>query len=661
MSNSNSVKGLNSESAIDQAGSLDASELELIREWNSTERDFAYQDSFLDLVALQVSQRPDKRAVADAVGSLSYRQLDEQSNRIAQYLIRQGLQQGEIAAVCLSRSSHCVAVLLGVLKAGGAYLPLDIIYSQTRLAYMLAVSDAKFLITETELLQQMPECAANTSCIDAIQDELRNCPAIAPERPINGDDLAYVIFTSGSTGKPKGVQVSHCAVSNFLQTMAECPGLSADDVLLAITTLSFDISVLELFLPLIVGGTTVLTTATDASEGDKLSELISTHGINVMQATPSTWRLLLASNWQGDRNLKALCGGEAFPADLKQPLLECVQSLWNMYGPTETTIWSTCGQIIADQSLITVGKPIANTQCYVVDAEGRQCGIDEEGELLIGGLGLSNGYVGQAELTEKVFVPNPFDDSPGSTVYRTGDLARWNSDGQLQIHGRIDSQVKIRGFRVELGEIETHMNELAEVKHCVASIREDRPGDQRLIAYVVQQPGRDVSMMDMRKHLQRYLPTYMIPQHLVHMDEIPTTPNGKIDRGALPSPSVSSTELQQPDTEQRDEIEAWMAATLVELIGLPTVGVNDNFFDIGGNSVIAADFIQRAKTEVDMDIPLSAMALQSISQIAKQYGAGKNLQKVGTIQASSLDQSSANDEDGLGARFGRLLKRITSR
>ncbi len=592
--------------------------------WNTTERDFPVKDSFLTLIDAQIQRSPEKLAVASGIDTLSYQELDELSNRYAHYLRDQGFRPGELVAVCLSRSCHWLPVLIGVMRAGGTYVPLDVIYPSSRIKYMLDASKAKFLFTEQEFLDGLPETTASITCIDTIEDQLMGFSISAPDHVISGDDLAYVIFTSGSTGNPKGVQVPHSAVANFLQSMAETPGLDADDVLLAITTLSFDISVLELFLPLIVGGTTVLANASDASEGARLSQLMTEHSVTVMQATPGTWRLLLASGWEGDRSLKALCGGEAFPADLKAPLLQRVSTLWNMYGPTETTIWSTCGELTAAQSEITVGKPIANTQCYVLDDEGRPCAPGVAGELNIGGLGVSKGYFEQADLTAKAFVNNPFSPSH-SIMYRTGDLAQWTSDGHIEVKGRIDSQVKIRGFRIELGEIETHMNELDSVHQCVATVREDRPGDQRLVAYVVFNDGGELSVVEMRKYLRQFLPGYMIPQHLIPIEAIPTTLNGKINRAALPKPKSSqSIPVDSGPAMAGSATEQWLLATLRELIGLEHINLDDGFFDVGGNSMMAADLIQRAKTEMDMDIPLSAMALQSISQIAKQYGPDRN-------------------------------------
>ncbi|MFK7730997.1 MAG: amino acid adenylation domain-containing protein [Pseudomonadales bacterium] len=588
--------------------------------WNTTDRDFPVKDNFLDLIDTQIRQRPEKLAVASGKETLNYRELDELSNRYAHYLLGQGFKIGDLVAVCLSRSCQWLPVLIGVMRAGAAYVPLDVIYPSSRLKYMLDASKAKFLFTEQEFIDGLPDTAAEITCIDTIDVQLKQQSVSRPDHVIRGSDLAYVIFTSGSTGNPKGVQVPHSAVVNFLQSMAETPGLDADDVLLAITTLSFDISVLELFLPLVVGGTTVLANATDASEGTRLSQLMSEHSVTVMQATPGTWRLLLASGWEGDHSLKALCGGEAFPADLKTPLLQRVSALWNMYGPTETTIWSTCGELTVDQAKITVGKPIANTQCYVLDDEGRPCAPGVAGELNIGGLGVSNGYFEQADLTAKAFVHDPF--SPTHAImYRTGDLAQWTSDGQIEVKGRIDSQVKIRGFRIELGEIETHMNGLEVVHQCVATVREDRPGDQRLVAYVVFKDGAELSVVEMRKHLRKFLPAYMIPQHLIPIDSIPTTLNGKINRDSLPKPAYS--QAQQIDAHRAtsgNASEQWLLTTLRELIGLDHINLDDGFFDVGGNSMMAADLIQRAKTEMNMDIPLSAMALQTISQIAKQYG-----------------------------------------
>ena len=344
-----------------------------------------------------------------------------------------------------------------------------------------------------------------------------------------------MIYTSGSTGKPKGVQIPQGALVNFLCSMQREPGLTSEDTVLSVTTISFDIFGLELYLPLITGAKVVLVERDDAADGARLIELLRESGASVMQATPATWRLLLQAGWEGNRSLKVLCGGEALPQDLVAPLLERCGELWNLYGPTETTIWSTVCRIKSKEDPILIGRPIANTQIYILDNSLQPTPVGVAGELHIGGDGLARGYLNRPELTAEKFIPNPFGNDPQSRLYKTGDLARYRADGAIECLGRIDHQVKVRGFRIELGEIESRIKEMEAVGNCVVVLREDRPGDQRLVAYYVRR--RICKRFDarVRRICNAKLPDYMVPQHFVELDPIPLTPNGKVDRKALPS------------------------------------------------------------------------------------------------------------------------------
>ena len=416
-------------------------------------------------------------------------------------------------------------------------------------------------------------------------------------------DPAYVIYTSGSTGKPKGVVVPHASAVNFLRSMAEAPGLVAGDRLLAVTTLSFDIAVLELFLPLSVGATVILATSSQATDGAALRGLIAEHQVNVMQATPSTWRLLLAAGERFGAGFKALCGGEALPAALAEELLATGLELWNMYGPTETTVWSTCQHVTRSDARIRVGRPIANTQVHIVDARMRPVPVGVTGELCIGGAGLAIGYLRRPELTAERFVPNPF--GPGR-LYRTGDLARFLPDGTIECLGRSDGQVKVRGYRIELGEIETVLGQHAAVRQAVVLVREDRPGDQRLVAYVVPREAMP-EPETLRAHLKKSVPDYMVPQHFVEMAgaSADAERQGRQEASARPVAFASraSHATAAPETESERLVERiWQ-----RVLGLERISVTDDFFQLGGHSLLAAQVMSQIARETQVEISMRRM------------------------------------------------------
>ena len=365
------------------------------------------------------------------------------------------------------------------------------------------------------------------------------------------ENLAYVIYTSGSTGKPKGVQICHQSLVNFLVSMRSSPGLTPKDTLLAVTTISFDIAALELYLPLIVGARVVLASRETAARWVQVARNIGKRAITVMQATPATWRLLLEAGWEGNNNFKILCGGEALPRDLAVELLKRGSSVWNMYGPTETTVWSTTSRITADGSPITIGRPIANTEVYVLDSHLEPVPVGVPGELYIGGAGVARGYLHRPELTAEKFIAHPFRDrESGARLYRTGDLARFRANGELECLGRIDNQVKVRGFRIELGEIESVLGQYPGVKQSVVVAREDTPGDKRLVAYVAVHKGQSLGVDALREFLKQRLPDYMLPSRFVFLDALPLTPNGKVDRKALPKTEESEVSSKRVSRSQ---------------------------------------------------------------------------------------------------------------
>ncbi|MEO5881733.1 MAG: amino acid adenylation domain-containing protein, partial [Caldimonas sp.] len=427
--------------------------------WNDTAR--AYPEPPIHaLVAAQARATPERVAVRSCDGDLTYGALDAAARRWAGVLRSQGVATGDLVGICLDRTSDLVPCVLGVLHCGAAYVPMDPEYPQTRLAFMAADARLKAVMTRQSFVDRLPVGLA-VVCVDDSPVERQETTGLELVPAQDPELRAYVIFTSGSTGRPKGVEVRHRNVANFLAAMRERPGIRAGDVLVAVTTLSFDISVLELFLPLTVGAEVILADSKTATNGAALAELIERSGATMLQATPATWRLLLDSGWKGRPGLKALCGGEPLPPDLARCLLPIVGELWNMYGPTETTVWSTCARVESVDRGIGIGRPIANTKVWVLDEHMRTCPIGVRGEIFIGGDGIALGYLDRPDLTSERFVADPFDATPGARLYRTGDRGRWRDGGWLEHLGRNDHQVKIRGYRIELGEIEANLVALA--------------------------------------------------------------------------------------------------------------------------------------------------------------------------------------------------------
>ncbi len=565
----------------------------ILYEWNATDKDYTRELCVHQLFEEQAERSPDATAIRFGAESLTYQQLNQRANQLARYLQKLGLKPGSLVGISVERSIEMVVGLLGILKAGGAYVPLDPAYPMERLSYILADTQAKILLTQEILAESFNGVPAQLVCLDRDWSRISlEDPGQAEVNP-SSDDLAYVIHTSGSTGKPKGVQIPHRALVNFLGSMQREPGLSEDDVLLAVTTLSFDIAGLELYLPLVVGAQVVIASREVASDGMLLSQELERSGATVMQATPTTWQMLLNAGWQGDPRLKILCGGEALPRALADELLSRCASLWNMYGPTETTIWSTIYQVEADSRQVPIGQPIANTQCYILDAQLQLVPIGVVGELYIGGDGLAKGYLNKPELTAERFVTNPLTKTYGARLYRTGDLVRYRSDGQIEYIGRVDYQVKVRGHRIELGEIESNLNRHPAIRQSVVVVREDTRGDKRITAYYIPASQLTPSVSELLRHLQATLPDFMLPSAFVSMEEFPLTPNGKVNRQALPIPDQSRPDLEKEYVAPRSEVETVLVNIMAELLNLEKVGIFDNFFELGGHSLLAIQLVSR--------------------------------------------------------------------
>lgn len=574
---------------------------QLLVEWIDTQADYAQDKCIHELFEAQVRRVPDAVVMSFEGQHLTYWELNRRANQLAHYLQGLGVGPETLVGICVDRSLELVIGLLGILKSGGAYVPLDLVYPQERLAFMLEDTRVPILLTQSWLLNELPEYQAQIICLDVEWEMVAHMSQESPPCVVTTDNVAYTIYTSGSTGRPKGVQVLHSAVVNFLESMCERPGLVEQDTVLSVTALSFDIAVLELFLPLAVGACVELVSRLVVADSVQLMGRLADPHITVMQATPVVWRMLMEAGWQGREGLKVLCGGEELSRSLADELLDRGIVLWNMYGPTETTVWSTIYEVEGGEKPVSIGRPIGNTQVYLLDAYLRPVPLGVPGKLYIGGNGLARGYLNQPVLIAERFIPNPFSTEPGARLYYTGDLARYLPDGNIEFLGRIDYQVKVRGFRIELREIEAALEQHQAVREAVVLAREDGPSntstgfrsDKWLVAYVVSADGQELTVSELRNFLQQTLPGYMVPTHFMMLEALPLTPNGKIDRQVLPAPDQTRPELKTPYVSPRSEMERRVAAVWKDVLHIERVGVNDNFFDLGGHSLLVTQVHNR--------------------------------------------------------------------
>ncbi|WP_247510020.1 non-ribosomal peptide synthetase [Bradyrhizobium sp. 157] len=593
-------------SPIRQLDILPSEERQLLLErWNRTQALYPPDRSFVEQFEAQVDRSPDAVALVFGDAELSYRALNARANRLARRLRDRGVGTDVVVGLALERGAEMMVALLAVLKAGGAYLPLDPDYPPERLAHMLRDSAAALVLTQRTLLDRfapvLKETGAEAWLLDE-QDSGEGDEAGNLDVAVHPESLAYVIYTSGSTGLPKGVMVRHDAVTNFLATMAERPGLTASDRVLGLTSLSFDIAVLELWLPLTLGACVVLADRAAAHDPSRLKATVVKHGVTMIQATPSAWRMLLDHDGPSlPASCRVLCGGEALPPDLARRLMAQAGEVWNLYGPTETTVWSTRHRLYGQDDRPLLGGPIGNTTLHILDNDLNLAPVGVAGELYIGGAGLARGYWQRGALTAERFIPDPFGTS-GARLYRTGDVARWRSDGVIEYIGRADHQVKIRGFRIELGEIEARLLAQAGVRSAVVVAREVGAARQ-LVGYVSGETSLDGTAL--KTALSSLLPDYMVPARIVVLDRLPLTPNGKIDRKALPAPDqfATSTEHVAP----RTPAEAALAAIWADLLRQPNISVTGNFFELGGDSLTAVQLVSRIKRDLGHDLPLNRL------------------------------------------------------
>ena len=583
---------------------------ELFAQQQATAYEIRPETNVLTLIADRAKDAPDRIAITFAHDSISYGELEARSTRFAELLRLSGVTTEDLVALYVDRSAPMIVAMLAIMKAGAAYIPIDPNFPADRIAWILEDASPKLILTETALAKKLNQTSVPIQFLDALIAQTSNASS-GGERsaptiyPLN---TAYVIFTSGSTGRPKGVQVTHRALYNFLHSMQSEPGFAQVDSLLAVTTISFDIAGLELFLPLITGGRVVIASRDTAVDGRALQKAISQHGITTMQATPVTWRVMLETGWKPPPTFAALCGGEALPVDLSASLTRAGVSLWNLYGPTETTIWSAVRRVLdsaqTDNSVEPIGHPILNTQLYVLNRHFYPQANKLPGELYIGGEGLARGYLKRPALTADSYRPDPFGQTPGTRLYRTGDLVAWSEDQTLHFLGRIDHQVKIRGYRIELGEIEFRLRQHSNTKEAVVIARTGTSDSSaRILAYLTVRDSVAHSDKELRIFLKEVLPEYMVPAHILMLEAFPLTPNEKIDRKALPEPE-SLAQLSSSSTAPQRQSEKLIGDIWSQVLRRTTINIDDNFFDLGGHSLLLSRVNEELQRQLERDIPL---------------------------------------------------------
>ncbi|MBR8829322.1 MAG: amino acid adenylation domain-containing protein [Gomphosphaeria aponina SAG 52.96 = DSM 107014] len=617
---------------ISDLGILTAAEQhQLLEEWNNTQTDYPQDKCIHQLFEAQVERTPNAVAVVWENQQLTYQELNQRANQLAHYIKALGVKEEVLVGVCQERSPNLIVSLLAILKAGGAYVPLDPNYPRERLAFMLADAQVPVLLTQQSLLEKLPENQAHVVCLDRDWEVINQENQENPSSSVEDTNLAYVLYTSGSTGLPKGVGIEHHNTVNFINWAQGVFNSEQLAGVLASTSICFDLSVFEIFVPLCCGGKVIM-----AENALHLPTLKNAQKVTLINTVPSAIAELLRTNGLRDSVRTVNLAGEPLSQKLIDQLYqkETIQEVFNLYGPTEATIYSTFTLCKHSPS---IGRPISNTQIYILDSHLKPVPIGVPGELYIGGAGLARGYFNRPELTSEKFIPNPFDNSTNSRLYKTGDLARYLSDGNIEFLGRIDNQVKIRGFRIELGEIEAVLNQHPNIQQTVVIAREDLNGDKNITAYLVPQQNQTLTLDEIRNVLKQKLPNYMIPSAFVFLEKMPLTPNGKIDRRALPAPDKSQRHIEPGYIEPRNQTEEILANIWSEILGIEKIGINDNFFELGGHSLLATQIISRAREILNREIPLrqlfEAPTLKEFSQIIET----SKLEKTQKITKRKID------------------------
>ncbi|WP_313931398.1 amino acid adenylation domain-containing protein [Nostoc sp. FACHB-133] len=625
---------------------------QVIQEWNDTELDHHQDLCIHQMFEMQVERSPQSIAVIFENTQLTYWQLNQQANQLAHHLRALGVGPEVLVGICLERSLEMIVGLLGILKAGGAYVPLDPAYPSERLAFILEDTQTPVLLTQEKLLKNLPPHQAQVVCLDSNwQGNIQN----SQENPVNettDDNLIYVIYTSGSTGQPKGVMIPHRGIRNQLYWRQTTFRLTQADKVLLTISFSFDPSVWQIFWPLCFGGQLIVARPGGHQDTAYLVKVITEQKITVLALVPSILRVLLEE--KGIENCSFLrhitCGGEALPGELIERFfakLDLDNVLHNCYGPTEasidTTFW-TC-QRGTNSTIAPIGRPVANAEIHILDENLQPVPVGESGELHIGGIGLARGYLNRPELTIDKFIFNPFSSEPGARLYKTGDLARYLSDGNIEFTGRIDYQVKIRGYRIELGEIEAILDQHPSLTQTLVIAREDINGDKQLVAYVVANAEQIPSRVELRRFLQSQLPEYMVPAYFVFLDTLPLNPNGKIDRQALPAPDLSRQASEVTFVAPRNEVEREITQIWEQILGVQPIGVKDNFFEVGGNSILAVKLFWQIEKIFSKNLPLAILfqsgTVEALAKIISQEeDLAINLASVNTLDKSKSSWSS---------------------
>lgn len=629
--------------SLTQLVSAREEELNQITNWNATEMTWPFHQGFISEFDHQVGTLPDKLACQDSNGACSYQQLDQRANQLARFFAANSVKHGDVVALLLDRTVDLPACVIALWKLGAAYVPLDPSYPEERVKAILEVAQAQVLVSHSTYTAAQSAHLGLTLLLDqnalAIADQSHDSLPLA----LKPDTLAYIIFTSGSTGVPKGVEISHGALHNFLKAVAVEPGLQADDRLLAITTLAFDISLLELFLPLSVGATVVVASTTQCSDPHQLNALLEAQAITVLQATPATWRLLLNAGCNPSGSLKGLIGGEKLPPDLAESLVRNGIDLWNMYGPTEATVWTSCYHITESDKgaipRILIGRPLANTQLQVLDDQGNPLPPGVYGELWIGGSGLAEGYRSNPDQTRERFVRQP----NGQRLYRTGDVARWSLDGQLEFGDRIDNQVKVRGYRIELEEIEINLRKHPNIADAAVVVQDYGVDDQRLSAHIAYRGDDQPTGSELRKHLRRYLPDYMMPQQFTVHEQLPQLPSGKVNRKLLAETNTGARPARAANR-QPNETEARLMQIWRELLKRDEVALEDQFLDVGGHSLLALKLIVDIEKAFGARLMPQDLWVNTLEQLANLIEQKRSDQD----PASDLESKNSPPKAGLG-------------
>ncbi len=598
---------------------------QVVRWWNATKADYPDHLCVHELFAEQARRTPEAVAVRFGDGALSYRELERRSSVLAEYLRQRGVGPDRLVGICVDRSLDMVVGLLAILKAGGAYVPLDPGHPRERLAHILSDSGVSLLLTQSPLLGELALLADVETAIVAIDldwsgsaTEPEGSGDVSDAGVSSGPDhLAYVMYTSGSTGAPKGVMIPHRALTNLLTSLIREPGLRGDDRLLAVTTYCFDIAGFELFGPLLVGACCEICASDAVGDVEKLKRAIRTRKPTVMQATPATWTMLLRSGWRNAEGVRIVCGGEALSETLRASIVATGCQAWNMYGPTETTIWSMAWRVGGDGP-VSLGRPIANTQVYVLDDHLRPVPVGVAGELCIGGAGLARGYHNRPELTAERFVENPF--AAGTRLYRTGDMARRLASGEVEYLGRLDGQIKLRGYRIEPGEIEACLASYPGIRQCAVVLQASEERSQLIAFYVWDiANGLAPEASLLREHLKSRLPDYMIPAFFSALDAIPLTPNGKVDRQRLAQ--IRIVQARKPAASHRlpSEIEKRVAAIWRDILGNEDIDVDDGFFESGGDSILAITVAARIRDSFACDFDVTRLFEYSSIKAISRY------------------------------------------